>query len=124
MSETKIYLDLSTEIQELLADNEISIADILQQENIEVTDVTEGVMPDESEDGARSKDLVPIIVASAALAPEIGFLISQTLNNLGIILNDIGIKITYKLNLILKGDFVIKFHAQNTSSESEDEGND
>jgi hypothetical protein len=117
MSETNIYLDLSTEIQELLADNEISIADILQQENIEVTDITEGVMPQESEDGARTRDLVPIIVASAALAPEIGFVISQ-------ILNYLGIKVTYNINLVVNGDFIIKVNSQNISSESEDEEND
>jgi len=82
MSDTKIYLDLSEEIQELLADNEISIADILQQEQVEVSDVTEGVMPQNSEEGARTKDLVPIILASSAAVAVIGFTISKVLNTL------------------------------------------
>jgi hypothetical protein len=67
MSETKIYLDLSEDIQRLLADNEITIEPILQQENIEVDHVTEGVIPDESEEGGRTKDLVTLIFASSAL---------------------------------------------------------
>ena len=63
MEQTKIYVELSDELQEVLNDNGISIKDILEQEGIEA-DVTYGVMPTQAEEGARSKDLVPIILAS------------------------------------------------------------
>jgi hypothetical protein len=82
MSDTKIYLDLSEEIQQLLADNETSIADILQDENIEVSDITAGVMPQESEEGARTREVVTIILASSAAVAVIGFTISNVLNTL------------------------------------------
>jgi hypothetical protein len=84
MSDTKnIYLDLSEDIQRLLADNEITIEQILQQENIEVENVTEGVIPDEFEEkGVRTKDLVPLILASSALIASIGFAISKVVNTL------------------------------------------
>jgi hypothetical protein len=121
MSETKIYLDLSSEIQELLADNEISIADILQQENIEVTDITEGVMPQESEDGARTRDLVPIIVASAALVAEIGFAISQILNALK--LQNSTKKYTARVKYS-KNEVFIEFTYEEKLSESKDDDND
>lgn len=122
MSETNIYLDLSTEIQELLADNEISIADLLQQENIEVTDVTEGVMPQESEDGARTKDLVPIIVASAALVTAIGYAISQVLN----VLNSQNSSKTYtaRFKTPSKNEYIIELSYKKILSESGDADND
>ena len=110
MSDTKIYLDLSEEFQQLLADNEISIADILQQEQVEVSDVTEGVMPQESEEGARTKDLVPIILASSAAVAVIGFAISKVLNTLqqkgG---NTID---TFEVRFSLKEGIVLKFSSE------------
>ena len=54
MQQTKIYLELSDELQAVLNDNGISIEDILEQEGIEA-DVTYGVMPTQAEEGARSK---------------------------------------------------------------------
>ncbi len=119
MSDTKIYLDLSTEIQELLADNEISIADILQQENIEVTDVTEGVMPQKSEDGARTKDLVPIILAGSAAVTAIAYAISKILNAL----NPQSNSKKYTFEAGFKDVFFIKFIYEENGV-SEDEGND
>jgi len=122
MSDTKIYLDLSTEIQELLADNEISIADILQQEDIEVSDVTEGVMPQKSEDGARTKDLVPIIMASSVLVAAIGNAIAQILNALNS--QNSSKKYTARLKTPSKNEYIIEFTYEKTLSESEDEEND
>ena len=81
MSQTKIYLDLSDEFKQLLSDNETEIKDILLQENIDA-DVTYGVIPQEVEEGARSKDLVAIILASSAAVISISFAISKILNTL------------------------------------------
>jgi hypothetical protein len=119
MSDTKIYLDLSTEIQELLADNEISIADILQQENIDVSDVTEGVMPQKSEDGTRTKDLVPIILAGSAAVTAIAYAISKILNAL----NPQSNSKKYTFEAGFKDVFFIKFIYEENGV-SEDEGND
>lgn len=66
MEQTKIYLELSDELEEVLNDNGISVEDILEQEGIEA-EVTYGVMPTQAEEGARSKDIVPIILASSTL---------------------------------------------------------
>ena len=78
MSDTKIYLELSPELEGALADNGLSIQDILQREAIEVT-VTEGVLPLQTEDGARTKDIVTIILASSVAVAAIGFAVSQVL---------------------------------------------
>ena len=81
MSDTKIYLELSDEIQGVLADNGLSVEDIMQRESIDAT-VTYGVPPYQSEEGVRTKDLVTIILASSVLVPAIGFAISQVLRTL------------------------------------------
>ena len=79
MSSTKIYLELSDEIQGILADNALSVEDILRHESIEAT-VTHGKPPYQSEVGARTKDMVTIILASGVVIPAIGFAIAQVLN--------------------------------------------
>lgn len=79
MSKTKIYLELAKEIEELMADNEISIEEILEREHIEA-EVTSGVVPYQSEEGARTKDIVTIILASSAAVAAIGFAFSQVLH--------------------------------------------
>ena len=81
MEQIKIYLELSHELQEVLNDNGISIEDILEQEGIEA-DVTYGVMPTQAEEGARSKDVVTIILVSSALVLAISVAISNVLSTL------------------------------------------
>ena len=81
MSNTKIYLELSDEIQGIFADNSLSVEDILGQEAIEAA-VTDGLPPYQSEEGARTKDVVTIIMATSVAIPAIGFAISQVLNTL------------------------------------------
>jgi hypothetical protein len=81
MSETKIYLELSNEIQELLADNDLSIKDILQREEIDAI-VTQGIPPFQAEDGARTKDVITIVLAGSFAVAAISFAISQVLNTL------------------------------------------
>ena len=81
MEQIKIYLELSDELQEVLNDNGISIEDILEQEGIEA-DVTYGVMPTQAEEGARSKDVVTIILVSSALVLAISVAISNVLSTL------------------------------------------
>jgi hypothetical protein len=81
MTTTKIYLEISDEIQGILADNGLSVEDILRQEAIEAT-VTHGVPPYQSEEEARTKDVVTIILAASVAIPAIGFAISQVLNTL------------------------------------------
>ena len=82
MSDAKIYVDLSKEIQQLLADNEMSITDILQRENVDFNQVTFETMPEQSEEGARTRGLVPLILASSAAVSAIGFAISKVVNSL------------------------------------------
>ena len=81
MAQTKIYLELSDEFQQLLADNRISIEYILQNENIDA-EVTYGIMPYPTEEGARTKELVTIILAASGAVVAISFAISKVLNML------------------------------------------
>jgi len=81
MSDIKIYLDLSEEIQQLLADNGITIEDILRHENIDVSDVKKGVMPQNCGENNRDKGLVTFILASSFLLAKIGCAISTALNS-------------------------------------------
>lgn len=79
MSKTKIYLKLSSEVENILADNEMNIEDILESNNIELDEITRIVSPYHSEEDARSKDLVTLIVASSASIATIGFTLSKVL---------------------------------------------
>ncbi|MGH6820402.1 MAG: hypothetical protein ACREDU_06015, partial [Methylocella sp.] len=81
MSTTQIYLDLPDELQQLLSENQISIADILHQQGIEA-EVKLGTMPGQTEEGARDKDVATIILASAAAVIAIGWAISSVLRTL------------------------------------------
>jgi hypothetical protein len=80
-TQTQIYLELSPELQQLLNDNGLSVDEILREKNVSA-EVTYGVLPDEPEAGARSKDPVMIILASAAVALAIGTAISEVLRTL------------------------------------------
>lgn len=77
-NETAIYLEFDSEVQKVLADNSLRIEDILKEEGIEAT-VTFGTSPYQ-EDGARTKDLVPVILASSMAIASIGYTISKVLN--------------------------------------------
>ncbi len=81
MEETKIYLELSEEIEELLSENKISIEEILERENIEA-EVNSGAAPYQTEEGARTKDVVTIILAGSAAVAAISFAISQVLHEI------------------------------------------
>ncbi|MHB0937218.1 MAG: hypothetical protein ACYC6A_12590 [Armatimonadota bacterium] len=73
-----IYLDLSPDIQQVLSDNGISVTDILREKNIAV-EVTYGILPGEEDDGVRSRDVVPIILASSSAVLAIGAAIAMIL---------------------------------------------
>jgi hypothetical protein len=77
-TQTQIYLELAPELQQLLNDNGLSIDDILRQQNLQA-EVTYGVLPDQPETSARTKDPVLIILASSAAVLAVGSAISQVL---------------------------------------------
>lgn len=79
-TETRIYLEFDDEVQKALADNNLRIENILNEEGIEAK-VTFGTSPCQ-EEGARAKDLVMIILASSVLIASIGYSISKVLNSL------------------------------------------
>jgi hypothetical protein len=81
MSATKIYLDLPDELQQLLSENHVSVGDLLRQENIEA-EINYGTILGQTEEGARSKDVVTIILASSAAVLAIGVAISRVLQTL------------------------------------------
>ena len=61
MPETKIYMEFDEKLQEVMADNQLTISDILRQDSIKAK-VTNGMTPYEDEEGARPKELVTIIL--------------------------------------------------------------
>lgn len=79
MCEAKIYLEFDETLQQVMADNQLTISDILRQESIQAS-VISGLAPFQNENGARSKELVTIILASSVLIGSIGFVISRVLN--------------------------------------------
>jgi hypothetical protein len=81
MSDTTIYIELSPELEGALADNYLSIEDILRRDGIEAT-VTSGVLPVQTEEGARTKDVVTIIIASSVLVASIAWSISHVINTI------------------------------------------
>lgn len=83
MTKVKIYVDISPDGLYTLQQNKVRIEHLLEAEGIEC-DVEEGFVRYESQEGFRSKDIVPIIIASSAAIASIGFAISKiiaTLNN-------------------------------------------
>ena len=81
MPETKVYLELSEEFEEFFFDNKISIEDILERNGIKAK-ITSEVVPYQVEDGARTKDLVPVILAGSTAIAAISFAISQILHEI------------------------------------------
>ena len=76
METAKIYLDLSEDILAWMADNGLSIEDVLEKEGIDA-EVVEGVMPVDGESGSRTKEVVSIILANAAAVTAILFAVSR-----------------------------------------------
>jgi hypothetical protein len=81
MSATRIYIEMSDDIQATLADNEISIADILRQSDFQ-DEITYGSPPYRTDYGSRDKDIVTIILASSVAVFAVGSAISQVLATL------------------------------------------
>ncbi len=65
METTKIYVELSDDIREWMADNGLSIEDVLEKEGVNAT-VESGVIPLENDEAGRTKNIVSIILADAA----------------------------------------------------------
>jgi hypothetical protein len=78
---TQIYLDLTSEAKQLLSDNGLSISDILREQNIDA-EVTYGLFPDQEGEGARSMEVVTILLASGAVAMMVGMAVSRVLQTL------------------------------------------
>ena len=83
LSETRIYLDLSNDIEQLLDNNQISIEDILRHADIDAN-VIYDIPPCQTETEAGTKNLRPIIVSAAfsITALSVSTAISQVLNTL------------------------------------------
>ena len=81
MTEIPVYLELTPEQQQALADNNLDIDAIVNTTDLAVT-VTHGVLPYAAADGTRTKDIVPIILASAVLIPSIAMALAQVLQTI------------------------------------------
>lgn len=83
MSSVKIYLELPYEVEAVFADNQISIAQLLSDGDIEgIERVERGVLPYDQKDGATNKDMVTIIIAGAAALGAITLAITSVLNTI------------------------------------------
>jgi hypothetical protein len=83
-NKTKIYFDLSDELLQRLDDNQIAIADILAQAEVDA-EIAYGIFPFQPEPGERTKDIRPIIVVTASAAGAalaISMAISDVLNTI------------------------------------------
>lgn len=78
MEKVKIFLEISDDILEWMADNHLSIEDILEKEGIEA-EVEHGIPPDAGQGASRSKDLTPILCASAFALPATLFALGHCL---------------------------------------------
>ncbi len=78
MPQTKIYLELSDEMQGALADNGLDLADLLRREPVDAT-VAHGVLPVQTESGAREREVATVVLAGAAAVAAVGFAVSQCL---------------------------------------------
>lgn len=81
MDEVKIYLDLPKDIKRLLDDNDIDIADILQNNNIDAQ-TTFSILPYQTEEGARGKDLVMVVLTGISVVAAVISAISNTIEML------------------------------------------
>ena len=81
MSNTKLYLDLSNDIQQSITKNKVNISDILERQGID-NKVSHEALPYMTKSGGRSKDLATVIIASGASLFLIGLAISQVLKTI------------------------------------------
>jgi hypothetical protein len=81
MSTTKIYLDLPADAQALLEDNHISLEDELAAQGVDAA-VSYEPLPYGGENGARDKELVLVILASAAAVVAVGHVVQQIIYTL------------------------------------------
>ena len=81
MPETKIYIEISKEFQQLLVENSLTLEDIIQQQGIDAN-LQYDTLPDNDEYGSRTRDLVPVILAGSAAVLAVSTAISQLLNTL------------------------------------------
>ncbi|MCV6638461.1 hypothetical protein [Candidatus Albibeggiatoa sp. nov. NOAA] len=80
MSTHQFYFEFSDEIQQILQDNAIELDDVVQQEKIDA-EVENGILPF-SQQGARSKGIVPIILATGAAATGVILSVSRLIRTL------------------------------------------
>ncbi|GAB6145660.1 hypothetical protein [Desulfocicer niacini] len=77
MSESvKIYIELSDDIREWMEDNYLSIEDILEKGDIDAQ-VEKEIIPCQDERSGRTKDLVPVILASGGAITAVLFALSH-----------------------------------------------
>ncbi len=76
MDTAKIYIELSNDIREWMADNSLSMEDILEKEGIDAT-VQPGMIPCADEHGSRAKDVVPIILQYGGAVSAVLFAVSH-----------------------------------------------
>lgn len=83
MEDIKIYIDLPSEIEELFAENQISISQLLQDNNVEeIKEVTTDAAPYKQEDGSTSKELVTLVIAGSVALTSITYAITSIMNTL------------------------------------------
>lgn len=80
MNKTKIYIEFSDEIKQLIQDNAINFSAIFHDENIEV-DISHDYPPYANQNNERSKDLVLVILASSAAVLSVGAAVSQIIRS-------------------------------------------
>ncbi|QTA82738.1 Uncharacterized protein dnl_51200 [Desulfonema limicola] len=81
MNKSKIFIKLSNDIQKVISESSLSISDILEASKIDAN-IEYGVLPESSNKGSRTKDVVPIILAGSGAVLSISLAISQILNTL------------------------------------------
>ncbi|WP_353572673.1 hypothetical protein [Candidatus Albibeggiatoa sp. nov. BB20] len=80
MTKHPFYFEFSDDIQQILQDNAIELDDIVQQEQMDA-EVENGILPF-SQQGSRSKGIVPIILATGAAATGVIFSVSRLIRTL------------------------------------------
>ena len=81
MEKTKIYIEFSDDINELINTNSIDIPEVFREKNINAA-ISHEYAPYNYQNGERSKDLTLVILASSAAVLAIGAAISQIIRSL------------------------------------------
>lgn len=81
MDETKIYLELSDEVQKVMAQKGISLATILQRKGIDAQ-ISYGEIPTPPKNGIKTRDLATIIAVASISAIPLALAIKEFLNAL------------------------------------------